>query len=531
MQTTSSGWAANIAKPHRRLGQGLLMDWIRTTNSGVKFFQIGQSKIGGPDIIKGGGAAITFFDKYSYKDYSPYVMSWTVKKTLGQYPYGTIMAQADVELDNSNRIFLPNYDATIGSGILPNRPLKLSIGVEGEFMKQFVGFTGAPDISLKDRKLTLHAYDVFNYLNSLQVTYSGVMQNKYFHEVVSQILTDNGFGSNQFVLDKSLQSPISFIAPNGLKAGDIFAQGVEAEQGLMFSDENGIIRFWNRQHFLTTSGIQTFALSYSSLQDLQYQNTPIINHVVVQANPRTAQANQKVWELSGTIEVPAGSSFTYTVDFSDDDGPLPVASVDVPGYFTTALTSWYATNLSSDGSGAAGNANVYVSGAFSKGSQYLITFRNTYTSSVFITAMAIYATPAKVSTHIIQEYKDQTSIDTFGENPAQNGDPIIIQNDLIQDSSTANTLAYTLVKAYKDPRKRYLCPVAVGSNPAWQIGDAGTLTIRDTGEVKSVWIVGITNVVDRSKSYNQVLEVEERNLTKYFQIGQSSIGGRDAIAP
>lgn len=531
MQTVSSGWAGNIAKPHRRLGQGLLMDWLRTTASGVKFFTIGQSRIGGTDILKGGGDAVAFFDKYSYKNYSQYVVSWNIKRTLGQLPYGTIMAQADIELDNTTRKFMPNYDATIGSGILPNRPVKVSIGVEGEYVKKFVGFTGMPELSLGQRMLQLHAYDVFDYFNNLTVSYSGTMQSKRFDEVVSTILTDNGFSASQFILDRSLQQPISFIAPNGQKAGDIFRKGVEAEQALMFVDENGIIRLWNRQHFLTTSGTQAFNLTYSSLKDLQWQNTPVINHVVVRAKPRTLQAQQKVFEMSSTIEVPAGGDFVFTADFTEAEGSLPVAAVDPPKYYTNAPTSWYATNQRADGSGGTGEAYIYVKKAFLTGSQYLLTFHNNYTSSIFITAMALYGLPAKITTVIEQVYSDADSINTFGRNPSNNGEVMIIENDLIQDSSQAYSLAYTLVKEYKDPRKRYKAPVGPGSNPALQIGDFGKVTIGDTGEVKSVWVVGMEDGLSRNGKYSQILELEERNIRSYFTIGRSRINGRDAIAP
>lgn len=531
MQTTSSGWAVNVAKPHRRIGQGLLIDWLRTTASGVKYFTIGQSRIGGPDIIKSGGNAIAFFDKYAYKDYSQYVVSWNVKRTIGQLPWGTILAQADLELDNTTKKFLPNFDTTIGSGILPNRPVKISMGIEGEFMQKFVGFAGMPELTLAQRRLTLHAYDVFDFFNSLTVSYSGVMQNKRFDEIVSTILTDNGFSSNQFQLDRSLQSPIPFFAPNNLKAGTIFQDGTEAEQALMFADENGIIRLWNRQHFLTTSGTLSFNLSYSSLEDLQWSNTPVINHVIVTAKPRALGPKKSIFSMSGTIQVPAGGDFVYTADFVDKDGNLPVADVDPPQYYTIAPTSWYATNMKSDGSGSAGNQYIYVKSAFLSGTQYVVVFHNTYTSDVYVTALNLYGKPASITSTIKQEYFDQSSISNYGRNPSNNGEPIEIENDLIQDNSQAYTLAYTMVKEYKDPRKRYKAPVAVGSNPAWQIGDFGRLTIQDTLEVKNVWIVGMEEGLDRTSNMKQILELEERNIRSYFTIGRSSIGGRDAIAP
>lgn len=533
MQTTSSGWNHNIAKSHRRIGYGFLASWLRTTATGVRYFTINSSRIGGPDMIKGGGSFVTFFDKYQYGNYTEDVTSFSVSRKLGQFPYGTIMAEADVELDNTSRRYLPNYDQTIGSGILPNRPIKLSVGIEDEYVKCFVGFSSMPEHTLGDRITRMHAFDAFNFINGYKSTFSGAMVNAPFHNIVASGLNEMGFSSTQYAIDKSLQSNIGYLAPNGQKWGDIFAKGTEAEQALMFVDENGIIRFWNRQHFTTTSGTFAFALSYSSLSDLQWQNTPVINDVIVRAKPRSVQARQKIWELDSPLELLPGKDTELFANFSDDFGEIPTTSVEIPQYVTSATTSFYTTNNDREGAGETLEDYVDLITAYSFGTAYKMVFRNTYTSSIFITSLGIYATPAKVTTVIEQRYEDSDSIDTFGRNPANNGEPIEIENDLIQDKDQAYSLAYTLVKEFKDPRKKYIAPVAVGSNPALQIGDFGSLNIQDTGETKNVWITGITQQFDRDGNYQQVLELEERNIKKYFQINVSRIGGSDGhvIAP
>lgn len=533
MQTVSDDWGNKTAQGKRRIGFGVLVSWLRTVNSGVKYFTINQSTIGGSDIIKGGGDFVTFFDKYQYDDVSPFVMSVAVQKNIGQFPYGIIQAQADVELDNTTKKFLPNYDTTIGSGILPNRPIKISLGIEDEFMKLFTGFTSQPNITLNNRTVQMHAFDAFDFINSYKSTISGAFVNAPFHNIVASGMAEMGFSSTQYVIDKSLQQNIGYLATYNKTWGEIFRKGTEAEQALMFVDENGTIRFWNRQHFLTASGIARFQLSYSKIQDIQWQNTPIINDVIVKAKPRAVQARQKIWENTSPIELPGGEDTDLFIDFTDDFGDLPTTSVSIPKYITTASgsQSFYSTNEFSDGSGQARNDQVTLIESYSFGKTLKLTFRNAFTSTMYLPQLAIYATPAKVTQVIEERYEDQDSIDTFGRNPSNNGEPLTIENDLIQDKSTANSLAYTLVKEYKSPGKRYLCPIAVQSDPALQIGDAGLLLINDTNEVKTVYITGITNVIDRGGIYSQVLEVEERTIKSYFTINQSKIGGSDSIAP
>ena len=534
MQTVSSGWGDKISIGARHIGYGVLMALMRTTATGVRFFTINQSRIGGPDILKGGGDFVTFFDKFRFDDVSPFVTSISVQKNIGQYPYGIIMAQADVELDNTTKKFLPGYDTTVGSGVgLPNRPIKLSIGIEDEYLKLFTGYTSQPKITLNNRVVQVHAFDAFNYINGFRATTSGAFVNAPFHNVVASGMAEMGFTSSQYVVDKSLQQNIGYLATYDRKWGDIFKDGCEAEQAIMFTDENGIIRFWNRQHFLTSSGMPRFELNYSKLSDIQWQNTSIINDVIVRAKPRAVQAQQKIWEATNNIELPAAADTDYFIDFSDDNGPLPVSSVSIPQYITTASgsTSFYATNDQSDGSGNARNSYVSLISAYNFGTTYKLTFRNTFTSLIYLTQLAVYATPAKVTQVIEERIQDTTSIDAFGRNPSNNGEPLVIENNLIQDKSTARSLAYTLVKEYKSPGKRYICPVAIQGNPALQIGDAGLLRVQDTNELKSVYITGITNSIQRNGDYTQTLEVEERTIRQYFTINQSKIGGTDLIAP
>lgn len=535
MQTTSSGWNHIVGKSFRTLQYGVLISWMRQIASGVKFFTINQSSIGGPDPIKGGGNFVTLFDKYYYTDYSTDTISWAVSRKLGQFPYGVITAQADIELDNTSKKFLPAFDPTIGSGILPNRPVKISVGFDNESYKQFVGFTDMPENTLNNRVTTLHAYDVMDFVKGYVSTASGSQSNKYAHEVIQSLLIEAGFASTQYVLDSSLQQPIGYLATNNRKFGDIFRELCEAEQALMFSDENGIIRFWNRQHLTTISGTVAFQFNYSKLANLRWQNTPIINDVIVRAKPRAVAAKQRIFDMetatAGVITLLPGKDTDYFIYFSDQDGPLPVTSVDIPVYIDSATTSYFVSNENADGSGLPRNSNVTIVSAYSFGNSYKLTFRNSHTSAIYITQLVVYATPAKVAVVIEERYQDASSISIFGRNPTNNGEPLIIENDLIQEKDTARALAFTLVKEYKDPRKRYLAPVAVGSNPALQIGDFGRLTIGDTLETKNVFITGITTTLDRDGDLVQTLELEERGIKRYFTINQSKIAGLDTIAP
>ena len=529
MQITSSGYAGVQAAPYQQINHGVMISFMRTVASGIKFFTIGQSRIQGRDIIKGGGSTVSFFDKYQLTDYTARTKSWSVSRRLGQFPYGTIMAQADVELDNNDNMFLPNYDNVIGSGTgQPYRPIKISAGIGLDSFKQFTGFTTQPDSSLSERTTTLHAYDVFDFMNHYDITASGVHIDKYFHEIVEEELEAAGFAASQFVLDKSLQQKIGFLPTNGLKLGDLIKRGCEAEQGLAFVDENGIIRFWNRQHMTTVSGTNLpHQLSYNNVRDIRWQNTPAINHVIVRAKPRALMAKQLIWQLETPIEVLPGTEKSYFCDFVDDNGVMPVTSVDIPAY--AGVSSSFTTNLASDASGDTASDSIRLSYAYLFGNQYLVKFINSNTSSVYITSLNLYGTPVKVTNIIEETYLDAPSIDQQGRNPTNGGEPLVIENDLIQDRSTAYSLAYTLVKEYKDPRKRLVCPVF--ANPAAQIGDPVTVYINETNQTVQTHIVGMETKMSDNANLEQEWELEERSIKQYFTIGLSRIQGSHSIAP
>ena len=538
MQTTSSGFSSVVNSSYRQIGHGVRLSWLKNLVTGINYFTIGTSLIEGNDIIgNGGSSGVSFFDKYAYTDYGSYVKNWSVDRQIGQYPFGLIMAQADVELDNSSNLFTPNYDPTIGSGILPGRPLKIStnMGPQDSF-QQFTGYTGQPEQNIVGRSMLLHAYDVVDYLNNYRfstysgITFSGMLTNYTTASAISYYLGKIGFNANQYSLDNSLLDPIPFINVTDRKFGDVLDDLMTAEQGLFFADETGITKFWNKQHFLTTSGTTAFNFSYNNTINIEYANAPIINDVIVTAMPRAVQASQSVYSSTTPTAVAAGQTVDIFASFSDTYGSLPVTTVTTPTYSATAITnSYYSTNANSDGSGAALNSFITITATYLFGTAYKITFANSGSQTVYITALTLYGTPAKVTSTINAQYTDQSSVDAYGRNPANNGDVLAISNDFVQSQAAALAIAFGIVSQYKAANRHY--KVEVFSNPALQIGDYGTLTLPDINQTKTVWITGKTDKLSTDGNLTQQLLLEERTLYTYFKIGTSVIAGTDVLAP
>lgn len=526
MQSVSSDFIAKATASYREVLHGLLVSWTKAINPSYGFFTIGTSAIAGPDSIKGSGGTATLFDRYQYSDYTPYLMSWGVDRKIGNLPYGVIVANADIELDNTSKLFLPGFDATIGAYILPERPLKISTGFGGESIQLFVGFSEQPQNTLVRRITKLHAYDAVNYLLQRDAT-SSTYQDQYTHQIIEAELLAAGFTAGQFVLETSLQQKIGFFSPYGMTVGEAISALVEAEQGLFFADEAGILRFWNRQH-LPNNTTSRATFNYSRLEDLQFDSAPVINDVIVRSTPRSVGAHQRVWELSAPVLVPAGGSIDVFADFSDEFGPLPVTAITAPTY--NALNdSNYLTNMKEDGTGEAGNSYITRTSTQLFGNSYRVTFSNSFTSPVYITEMALFGTPAKVKVIIEERYTNNTSIDSYGRNPQNLGQPLEISNNAIQDADTARAIGYILVNDYSTPRTRYRARAF--AHPHLQIGDVVTLTVADTGETLTPYIVGKTDHGSRERILGQELILEVRTILKYFTIEQSAISSTDRIAP
>jgi hypothetical protein len=176
------------------------------------------------------------------------------------------------------------------------------------------------------------------------------------------------------------------------------------------------------------------------------------------------------------------------------------------------------------------SSTLVLTSVYLFGASYKMTFKNPTSAPIYLTSISLLGTPAKVTSEISQRYMDNTSIEAFGRNPSNNGDPLTISNDYIQSSSAAYSLAYTLVKEYGTPRRRY--KATIFPRPELQIGDWGQITVPDANnETKNVYIVGQQIQMSDNANMQHIVWLEERTPKQYFTIATSTIGGTHEIAP
>lgn len=527
MQAVTSQFETDVAAPFKNMGAGCLIAWEKTINATYQFFEIGVSEIGGPDLIKGAGGTVTFFDKYQYDDETANLEKYTITRKMSSKPWGVIMASADITLLNASNRYTPGVDATIGDYIKPDRPIKLSVGINGEFINLFTGYTELPRTNLETRRTTIKAWDALQYLANKK-SQLPVFVDTSANEIIEDLLIEQGFDVSQFNIEASLQQPISYLMVQDRKVIDIFTEICEAEGAIMFCDEDGIINFWNRLH-LNSNSTNRWTFDYGNLSNIEWDTTPVINDAIVVAKPFKVAAFNKLWESGQSYTVPPGGSLDIFADFRDDIGNYPAIEIDTPVNIASATTSSWQANYNEDGSGNDASGPITLDSVYLFGERYRMTFSNSSDQNIYLTKIQLYGIPAKIAVVDSKEQVDQTSIDDYGINPDNSGEIVTINNNLVQDAPTANALAYIYVQLFSGPLSRLKAKnFAV---PHLQLGDFITVDEETSGDELTMVIVGNEITVERGGKLRQALDLEQRSTYEYFTIGVSRIGGSDYLAP
>lgn len=523
MQTTSTPFTTATTAARRKLHKRAMMSFPKTYAATTRFFTVGVSSIGGPDPIFGTGAVLQEWDKYDYSDYSDRLISMETTREMDILG-STIKAMADFTLNNSDDKFTPNVDPIIGAHILPGRPTKLFWGFDGESVPMFTGITEKiPSTGGKDLAAKFHAVDFLGSIFNIELDQAIMYVDQRTDQIISALLIAHaGLASNQFVLDVGMNRiPFAYFK-KGDKLGKIIQLLVQAEMGQFFQDELGIFRFWNRQHNVTASPVWSFdhTSNVYSADPPSIEN--VINVVEITSRVRAVQAKQKLWESTNAVEILPGQSITIFADFRDDYGDLPVTSVDTPLEITAATTSSFEVNTARDSTGTslAGILTMTASQRFA--TSYMMTFTNSGGAPGYVTKIMLYATPAKVISEIYHRQADAVSIGKYDEQVQP------INNDFIQSETAAKSIATMLVEDRKVPAN--VRNINVKGVPQLQLGDIVNYNADDGQGILTYKVVRMVGKFGRPGLVQQ-LKLVRYTIQTYFQVGISSIGGPDKIAP
>lgn len=520
MQIVSPTFTALAQGDVRPISYGISVSFDKAYDDNTTFFILNQSALNGVDLLAPtGDNPIQAWDYYKYKDYTERVVYQTVSREL-EFPFSVVSAIADFQLNNYDRYFTPNSASPISAYILPKRPLRLFHGFGNFLLPQFVGLTqGMPTVSRVDGTATFTAMDFLTWIYDMPIRDTILMVNVRTDEVLAEIFTQFGLSPSQYDLARARNTiPFLFFEEKQQTAGDVIRPLMEAEMGMLWLDEEGIIRFRPRLEQTISS---SYSLNSDSIISLDTDGEDsIINHVIISTEVRELQEAQIVYSVTGSSAdssntIPASTSSRPFKLLLDD----PTINIVLPTYGENSSLSWItATTL--DGELVA--SGVSVASVAQQTNSYTLFVTNSNAFPVVISSVTLWGEPAKVigGKPTIYDSKDTDSIAKYEEQP------IKIENNFIQSVDQAQSLALTMLDEYSEYAD--IITMEIKGNPALQLSDVVSVNYHEySGQYR---IIKITNTLSDRK-YTQILRCKMYLPRNWFVLNHSLLNGTDVLAP
>lgn len=502
----------------RPINWGASISFTKEFDDDVTFFTLDQSVLNGVDILApSDDNPIQAWDFYEYTDFTERLNYLSVERSL-EFPYSVVSAIADFQLNNYDKYFTPNSSSPISSYILPKRPVRLFQGFASTSLPQFVGLTeGMPEIDRIAGTATFTAMDFLTWIYDMPIRNTIAMQNVTTDEVLANIFEQFGLAPSQYDLATGRNRiPFLFFEREQQTAGDIIRPLMQAEMGMLWLDEQGIIRFRPRLEQPDTS---VYIFDHDNIISLETsEDDQIINHVIINTDVREVQEYQTVYSKTASDTtlhvVPAGGTYTFQANLSD-----PCLTIEDPDFGENAGVSWFTAALP-DGNPV--TTGVSVSSTELKTNTFDIVFSNSNGFAVNINQLSLWGQPGKkisVEPTVYDAY-DEDSVAKYEEKI------LTIDNNFIQSTSQADSLAETLLDEYSEFND--IITIEVKGNPAIQLSDIIEVDYDEfSGEYRLISTYGKT----QEGKYTQVFKARKYTPRHWFTLDQSTLNGTDVLAP
>lgn len=518
MQTVSPLFNQRADGDIRPLSWRADISFDKTSDPGITWFTLDESALNGGDILGISGDELSLpWNYFEYADYTERLIYMSIERSL-EFPYSVVSAIADFQLNNYDKYFTPNSSSPISTYILPKRPVRLLQGFGNTVLPQFVGLTeGMPEISRTDGTATFTAMDFLTWIYDMPIRNTIAMQNVRTDEVLANIFQQFGLSPGQYDLARARNKiPFLFFERDQVKAGDIIRPLMQAEMGMLWLDEQGIIRFRPR---LEQPSEPVYYFDQDSIIECDTsEDDEIINHVIINADVREVQEYQTIYSKSSADTalhvVPAGGTYVFSAQLTD-----PCLTIEDPTPGENSSVSWFTASLPD---GSLVGTGVTVTTTELKTNTFEITFSNANGLSVNISQLSLWGQPARQISQEPTTYEayDDESVSKYGEHPYS------IDNNFIQTVSQANSLARTILDEY--PGYNDIISIEVKGNPALQLSDITGVDYEEhAGEYR---VISIKNKTQDAK-FTQILKCKKYTPREWFTLDQSVLNGTDVLAP
>lgn len=453
---------------------------------------------------------------YNYTDYGEErIIEANVSRSIN-FPYGVQSAIADVTFDNHDKtLSLTNDD------VLPSRPIKVEFGFTGaESVTQFIGLTeGIPTYDGRNNILArMSALDFLTVIGDLDLTRVLSLRDVRTDEALEAIFTMFGLNSSQYKLDRGVNVIPYLYFDKGKDAGNAISELVQAENGKLWIDELGRIRFSPRTSDLGRESVYEFD-DANTIEKKPSQTQEIVNHIKITSDIREIQNFQPIYQVA--------NEEGWSKASDEDDyriqglGQLTVwASLDDPAWSVTApilngeeVSSNMTAIRVSDGSKVTTDLICEIT-HFTDSVK--LDFKNTNSFAVSVDYLSLWGEPVKVVNTIDYEAYDDTSVDRFGDHLLE-----ITNNNCFGSYKNADNYAKSILRQRADFNPT--TELTVKGNPALQLDDIVTV------DGKTQKIVSISHKLSKSDGLKTTMTVVPFELISSFILDVSVLNGEDLL--
>ena len=528
MITTSTTFNQVANGMMRPIAQKTSISFTKQRAQDVSWFVLDQSQLDGTDILATDpDDVIQAWDAYEWEDFSNDVIKLDWSRSVA-FPYNVQSATCDVVLNNTHQKYTyENSESPLYGYILPKRPLRTYAGFKkngtAEVVPVFVGLTQKmPAYSgTNNSTATFTALDFLSEIGNMQLTNTIMLRDVRTDEAIAEILNMFGMDSSMYDLARG-ENVIPFLDfESGANAGNILQKLIQAENGALWLDEKGVIRFAPRVADLGKTPIATF--DEQNIISISPSRTDgIINRVKIESDVRKIQEKQPIFTMSNErgFESSANED-AYRI--KPNGNTIIWVSFDDPIWSATLNPVLNGANDDSNFTAVDLSGNAVTSGLtatgtlFSDAMKVVVSNSNNY--FVSLSYMEIWGEPAKIVDTIKYDAYDEDSVNEFGEMVLEIND-----NDFFGSYQNADEYAESILKIRSDYSP--VINMKVKGNPALQLGDIIQVNGKFAGAYK---ITGISSAISGSDGLSVNITAERFIIMMPFILDQSQLDGAEVL--
>ncbi len=370
-----------------------------------------------------------YYEEYEEDDLFLIRLLEEMEYESGTLPIGNISAnEITVRLDNSDHRFSTgNSSSTLYNLLNKNRRIRAWFGVEvaGEINWQPLGVFWSQDWLAPDKEVwaEVTGYDRLEFIRNTKFSPYAVFTNQSIADLAEVVLQDAGLLTDEYSIDAALDSiTIPYAWFEEMTHREALQKLAEAGMAVVYCDREGKVVM---KPYSIPSSVRT-VLTMDDIFDTDHPLawSEIANYVEVIGTPLKASSQVEIYADTETFAVAAGAQVTKFYIYTHS----PCTDVQQPTFTQ---------------SGADIHIETYSVYAWAVS----VTFHNSGATSQNVTSVTVEGKKLESTGSIKRTAQDATSISANGKISFS------LENEFIQSSTRAQTIADALLASYKDPRK------------------------------------------------------------------------------